>query len=50
MKGFRPLSALASLSAIVALLSFAPSALAQEAMYPLKEGIVQPLHSQNIPS
>ena len=50
MKSFRPLSALASLTAIVAVTLCPSPPWRKEAMYPLKEGIVQPLHSQNIPS
>jgi hypothetical protein len=49
-KCLRPLSALAALSALVAIFSFASTGLAQQTLYPLKEGIVQPLHSSDIPS
>jgi hypothetical protein len=49
-KAFRLWSALARVSAMVAVLAFASSGRAQQALYPLKEGIVQPLHSSDIPS
>jgi hypothetical protein len=45
-----PWSALARVSAIAAVVSLASSALAQQALYPLKEGIVQPLYNSDIPS
>jgi len=42
---------LARISAMVAVLAFTSSGLsAQQALYPLKEGIVQPLHNSEIPS
>ena len=40
----------AGLSAIVVFSLFASSGLAQQPLYPLKEGIVQPLQSRDIPS
>ena len=43
-------SALARISAIVAAFAFASSGYAQQALYPLKEGIVQPLNVSEIPS
>jgi hypothetical protein len=49
-KDFRLWSGLARVSSIVAVLAFASSGLAQQALYPLKEGIVQPLHNSDIPS
>ena len=42
--------ALARASVMVAVFVFASSGLAQQALYPLKEGIVQPLHNRDIPS
>src|ERR1700722_9408867 len=44
-KAFHRWSALAWASAIFAVFAFPCSGLAQQALYPLKEGIVQPLHS-----
>jgi hypothetical protein len=49
-KALRLCSALARVSAVVAVLAFASSGLAQQALYPQKEGIVQPVHSRDIPS
>jgi hypothetical protein len=49
-KAFRLWSALARVSAMVAVFTFAASGLAQQALYPQKEGILQPLHSRDIPS
>jgi Alginate export len=49
-RGNRPLLALARLSAIFSVLTLTSSAFGQQAMYPLKEGIVQPIHSSDIPS
>jgi Alginate export len=49
-KAFRLWSALARVSAMVAVLAFPSSGWAQQALYPLKEGIVQPLHNSDIPS
>ena len=49
-KAFRLGSGLARISAIVAALAFPSSGLAQQALYPLKEGVVQPLHNRDIPS
>ena len=43
-------SALAGVSTMVAAFVFPCSGLAQQALYPLKEGIVQPLHNIAIPS
>jgi hypothetical protein len=48
-KSFRLWSALARVSAMVAVLAFPSSGWAQQALYPLKEGIVQPLHNPDIP-
>jgi hypothetical protein len=42
--------ALARVSAMVAVFAFASSGWSQQALYPQKEGIVQPLHSRDIPS
>jgi hypothetical protein len=41
---------MARVSAMVAVITFASSGRAQQALYPLKEGIVQPFHSRDIPS
>ena len=49
-KSFRLCSVLARASAVAAVLVFASSGQAQQALYPLKEGIVQPFHSSEIPS
>ena len=49
-KAFRLWSALAWVSAMVVVFIHASSALAQQALYPLKEGIVQPVHNSDIPS
>jgi hypothetical protein len=35
---------------MVAVFTFASSGLAQQTLYPQKEGIVQPLHSSDIPT
>jgi len=43
-------SALAQVSTMVVVLTFSCSGLAQQALYPLKEGIVQPVHNSDIPS
>ena len=43
-------SALARVAAMVALLAFASSGRAQQALYPLKEGIVQPFHNGDVPT
>ena len=48
-KAFRLWSGLARVVAMVAVFLFAPSGFAQQALYPLKEGIVQPFHSSDIP-
>jgi hypothetical protein len=48
-KAFRLWSALAGISAIVAAFAFPSSGSAQQALYPLKEGIVQPFHNTDIP-
>src|SRR3984957_20313010 len=42
--------ALARVSTMVAVLVFPSFGIAQQALYPLKEGIVQPLHSGDMPS
>jgi hypothetical protein len=49
-KAFRLWSALARVSALVAVFTFASSGRAQQALYPLKEGIVQPFHNSDVPS
>jgi hypothetical protein len=49
-KAFRLWSILARASAIVVLFAFASSGRAQQALYPLKEGIVQPIHNSDIPT
>jgi hypothetical protein len=49
-KSFGPLTALVRISAIAAVFSFATSGVAQQALYPLKEGIVQPVNLQDMPS
>jgi hypothetical protein len=41
---------MAGVSVMVAVLVSASSVLAQQALYPLKEGIVQPFHSSDVPS
>jgi hypothetical protein len=43
-------SALARISAIVAVLTISSPGHAQQALYPLKEGIVQPLNVSELPS
>jgi hypothetical protein len=43
-------SALARIAAVVAVLAFTSSGRAQQALYPLKEGVVQPFHNSDIPS
>jgi hypothetical protein len=48
-KVFRLWSALARVAAMVAFFAFASSGWAQQALYPLKEGIVQPFHNNDIP-
>ena len=48
-KAFGLWSASARASAMVGLFVFASSGLAQQALYPLKEGIVQPFHSRENP-
>ena len=48
-KAFRLWSALARVLATVGLFAFASSVLAQQALYPQKEGIVQPLRSSENP-
>jgi hypothetical protein len=48
--GFPLLSVLARVGAIAAGFAFASSGWAQQALYPLKEGIVQPLHNSDVPS
>lgn len=50
LKTFQLWSALAGVSAAVAAFAFPCSGLAQQALYPQKEGIVQPLHNIAIPS
>jgi Molybdopterin oxidoreductase len=42
-------SVLALVSVMIAALAFAASGRAQQALYPLKEGIIQPLHTSDIP-
>ena len=49
-KTFRLWSVLTRASAMVAVLAFASSGRAQQALYPQKEGIVQPFHNSDIPS
>jgi hypothetical protein len=48
-KAFHLWSALARVSAMVGFFAFASSGWAQQALYPLKEGIVQPFHSNENP-
>jgi hypothetical protein len=43
-------SDLTRISAILAVFAFASSGSAQQALYPLKEGIVQPLHNSAVPT
>jgi hypothetical protein len=47
---FRLRSALGRISAIIAIFAVASSGWAQQALYPLKEGIVQPLRNRDIPN
>jgi hypothetical protein len=47
---FRLCPALARASAVIAVVALASSGRAQQALYPLKEGIVQPLNASDIPS
>ena len=49
-KAFQLWSAVARVWMMVAICWFASSALAQQALYPLKEGVVQPFHNSDIPS
>jgi Alginate export len=49
-KAFHCWSALARISAMVAVIAFASSGIAQQALYPLKEGIVQPFRNGDIPN
>jgi hypothetical protein len=49
-KACRLSSVLLRASAILAVFAFASSGSAQQALYPLKEGIVQPLHNNNVPN
>jgi hypothetical protein len=49
-KGIRHWLSVARVSAMAAVFSFASSGIAQQALYPLKEGIQQPFHSSDIPS
>src|SRR5271156_4008308 len=49
-KGFRHWSSVARVSAMAAVFSFASAGVAQQALYPLKEGIQQPFSSSDIPS
>ena len=49
-KAFRLWSAWRGLRPWLRFLAFASSGLAQQALYPLKEGIVQPFHNNDIPS
>jgi len=49
-KALRLWSALARLSILAAGFAFAASGPAQQALYPLKEGILQPMHNSDIPS
>ncbi len=49
-KVFRLRSALAWVSAMIVVCTYASSGWAQQALYPLKEGVVQPLHRSDIPS
>ena len=49
-KAFHLWSALARVSAMVAVFAFAFSGSAQQAMYPLKEGTVQTFHNSDVPS
>jgi hypothetical protein len=48
-KGFRTWSALARVSALIAAFAFPSSGLAQQALHPQKEGVVQPFHNSDIP-
>jgi hypothetical protein len=47
---YRLCSFLARITTMVAVLGCASSALAQQALYPLKEGVVQPLHDKDVPN
>jgi hypothetical protein len=49
LKGSRLRLVLARASVMIATFAFASSGWAQQALYPLKEGIVQPFHSNDIP-
>src|SRR3984885_11479329 len=49
-KALRLWSDLTRVSAMVAVFAFAFSGSAQQALYPLKEGIVQPFHNRDVPS
>ena len=49
-KAFHLWSALARVSAMVAVFAFAFSGSAQQALYPLKEGTVQTFHNSDVPS
>src|ERR1700677_963211 len=48
-KIYQEWSVLARASVVAALLAFASSGWAQQALYPLKEGIVQPFHNSDVP-
>jgi alginate export protein len=48
-KAFRFWSALARVAALAVVLVLRPSGWAQQSLYPLKEGIVQPFHNTDIP-
>ena len=50
LKAFPLWSALARVSAILAVLTLASSGRAQQALYPLKEGTFQPLNVSEVPS
>src|ERR1700744_2232419 len=49
-KGIRHWSSVARVSAMAAFLSFASAGVAQQPLYPLKEGIYHPFHSRDVPS
>ena len=48
--GVKPWSSVVRVSAMAAAFLFASVAVAQQALYPLREGIYQPFHSNDIPS
>jgi Alginate export len=49
-KGIKPWSFMARVSVMAAFFSFASEGVAEQALYPLKEGIAQPFHSSDIPN